>query len=448
MNDKQAAPATVDQAVEYIHAARDHREKNGLDNMIRLCALLGNPERALRAVHVAGTNGKGSTCACVDAMLRAAGYRVGLYTSPFLQRYAERIRIDGAPIGDRAFLAAFAPVHAAVELLRAQGIWPTPFEIGTALAFLAFAQADVDLCVMEVGLGGRMDPTNVLIPLVCAISAIGLDHQKSLGDTLAAIAGEKAGIIKPGVPVVTAAQSSPEIDAVFSVHAAGVGAPWFPLTGGEMTPLPFDPSMALGAQRAAFSYGGWTLSQVWLRLPGAHQLRNAATALAVIARLREIGLPIPDEAVVAGLAGVRWPGRLEYVSGNPGILLDGAHNAHGARALSRFISELPRDRLPATLLCGMMEEKCSEEMLDALATLAPRAVVTAPPDRRALSPETLAEGLRNRGMKVETQPAIAEALALACDRAGAGMVIVAGSLYLVGAVRALLCAEGAICDDA
>ncbi len=461
-----SSPWTVDRAVDYIHAARDHRGKNGLSNMVRLCARLGNPERALRAVHVAGTNGKGSTCACIDAMLRAAGYRVGLYTSPFLQHYTERIRLDGEPLGDAAFLAAFALVHAAVEALHAEDVWATPFEMGTAMAFLAFAQADVDVCVIEVGLGGRLDPTNVLTPLVCAITAIGLDHQALLGDTLTAIAAEKAGIIKPGVPVVIAAQSVPEIGEVFAARAAELGTPLYPLTGDELTPLPFDASLRLSAQRAAFAYGDWTLEQVWLRLPGAHQLRNAATALAVIARLREIGLPIPDEAVVAGLSGVRWPGRLEWFprkGDRPGVLLDGAHNAHGALALAEFVRSLPANvgeavnhaeaangaETPArVLLCGMLSEKLSENMLDALSGLAPRAFIVAPHDRRAIPPEQLAGKLAERGVEALPCGDVASAFAQACRAATPeGMVIAAGSLYLVGELRALLTAARLAPED-
>ncbi|MCL2545268.1 MAG: bifunctional folylpolyglutamate synthase/dihydrofolate synthase [Clostridia bacterium] len=444
---KDTLAKEVARAIDYIHAARDHRGKNGLVNMERLCALLGNPERGLRAIHVAGTNGKGSVCALLDAVLRAAGYRVGLYTSPFLQRYAERIRIGGAPIADAAFLSAFGPVRAAAERLRAEGVNPTPFELGTALAFVAFAQAGIDLCVIEVGLGGRLDPTNVLAPLVCAITAIALDHQSLLGDTLAAIAGEKAGIIKPGVPVITAAQSSPDVNEVFAACAGQVGAPWYPLTGNEMTPA--GSARSLPPQHAAFSYDGWTLPQVHLNLAGAHQLHNAAVALAVIARLREAGLAVPDRAACAGLESVRWPGRLEYVPGRPGILLDVAHNAQSARALADF-ADTPRalPDTPRVLLCGMLAEKISPDMADALAGLAPRAVTVAPAGRRSLPPEELAALLAGRGIhaqpSADARAALAEARRLA---APAGTVIVAGSLYLVGEVRALLCAEGAIADE-
>lgn len=435
---------TVEQAVGWIHAARETGRKSGLDNMRRLCALLGNPQNALHAIHVAGTNGKGSTCACIDAMLRAAGYRVGLYTSPYLQRYAERIRIGGVPIGEKGFLNAFAPVRAAVEALRVEGVQPTTFEIGTALAFMAFAQARVDVCVLEVGLGGRLDPTNVIEPMVCAITAIELDHQAILGETLEAIAGEKAGIIKPGVPVVTA-PADPQVNAVFAQASADRGAPWFPMHGAEMTAQPIDASLALTAQCAAFDWQGWSLSEVILRLPGAHQLQNAAVALAVVALLNGMGLCVSDAAVLQGLAGVRWPARLEYIPGVPGVLLDGAHNAHGARALAAYVADLPQQwaELPRVLLCGVLQEKATKEMVDALADLAPMAVVTAPEERRALPAQTLAEALAARGVRVMVDTEPAEAWVRARQAAGPdGLVIIAGSLYLVGAVRALLCAEG------
>ena len=427
MKDEQIK--AVAQAIGYIHAARDHCGKNGLANMERLCELLGNPERQLRAIHVAGTNGKGSVCACLDAMLRAAGYRIGLYTSPFLERYAERIRIDGTPISNAAFLAAFEPVHHAAEQLRTQGVYPTPFELGTALAFTAFAQAGVDLCVIEVGLGGRLDPTNVLTPLVCAITAIGLDHQHLLGDTLPAIAGEKAGIIKPGVPVATAAQSSPEVNAVFAARAAKIGAPWYPLGGNEMMPLAAG---GFRPQCATFSYGDWALPEVRLNLAGAFQLGNAAVALAVIPRLRETGLSIPDQAVLAGLANVRWPGRLEYIPATPGILLDGAHNVQGVQALVDFVDTphaLPNT--PRVLLCGMLATKASVEMTSALSKLAPQVIAVAPNGQRAFS-------------FAKVKSALDKARRLATPD---GTVIVAGSLYLVGEVRALLRQEGVIADD-
>lgn len=435
---------TVEQAVGWIHAARETGRKSGLENMRRLCALLGDPQNALHAIHVAGTNGKGSACACLDAMLRAAGYRVGLYTSPYLQRYAERIRISGEPIGDQEFLNAFGPVVAAVEVLRSEGVQPTTFEIGTALAFMAFAQARVEVCVLEVGLGGRLDPTNVIVPMVCAIMAIGLDHQAILGDTLEAIAGEKAGIIKPGVPVVTAPADA-QINAVFARATAERGAPWFPLRGGEMTALSIEASLSLTAQRASFVWQGWTLSEVVLRLTGAHQLQNAAVALAVVALLNGMGLCVSDAAVLQGLAGVRWPGRLEYIPGAPSVLLDGAHNAHGARALAAYVAALPEPwaKLPRVLLCGVLQEKATKEMLDALATLAPVAVVTAPQERRALPSQVLAAALTARGVRAVEHAEPAEAWVRARAAAGpGGLVIVAGSLYLVGAVRALLCAEG------
>jgi len=455
MNASSTNAWTAEQAVGYIHSARNNRGKNGLSNIVRLCELLGNPERGLRAVHVAGTNGKGSVCACLDAILRAAGYSVGLYTSPYLQRYAERVRINGTPISDAAFLSAFYPVYEATERLRAEGIWPTFFEIGTALAFTAFAQAGVNLCVVEVGLGGRLDPTNVLMPLVCAVTAIALDHQAQLGDTLTAIAGEKAGIIKPRVPVVTAAQASPDIDAVFAARAAQSGSPWHPLSGCEMMPLYPDDSpperspLALGVQHAVFSCGGWHIPRVRLRLLGAHQLRNAALALAVIARLRESGLNIPDEAALHGLEIVRWPGRLEYAPGRPGILLDGAHNAQALRALADFVREpnaVPD--YPHVLLCGAMAEHVSTQSVDTMAELAPLAITVAPVDRRAMPSGELATMLAERGAQVESHTDIHTALAKARSYATpSGTVITTGSLYLVGEVRAQLCAEGMIADE-
>ncbi len=425
---------TVAEAIDAIHAARGDGEKSGLDNMRLLCARLGDPQRAMRVIHVAGTNGKGSTCAFVDAMLRAAGVTVGLYTSPYLQRYQERIRIGGKPIDNAAFLRAFDLVWAQVEALRAEGVRPTTFEIGTALAFVAFVQAGVQLCVVEVGLGGRLDPTNVVQPIVCAITAIGMDHMRYLGNTITRIAREKAGIIKPGVPVITA-PAPREVTRVFAEVSSEQGARWDELTGDELTPLG-EP------QTCRLDMDGWVLPCVKLNLPGAHQLHNAATALAVIAELKRQGIAIPDEAVLEGLATVRWPGRLEYVEGSPRLLLDGAHNAQGARALAAYVATLPDDA-PRVLLCGVLAEKVSDEMIAALGSLAARAVTTVPADPRALSAGDLAAMLAARGVQTESCDVLANALARARQWAGPdGLVIVAGSLYLIGAVRALLMEEG------
>ncbi len=425
---------TVAEAIDAIHAARGDGEKSGLDNMRLLCARLGDPQRAMRVIHVAGTNGKGSTCAFLDAMLRAAHYTVGLYTSPYLQRYQERIRINGQPVDDAAFLRAFDAVWAQVEALRAEGIHPTTFEIGTALAFVAFVQAGVQLCVVEVGLGGRLDPTNVVQPVVCAITAIGMDHMQYLGDTIECIAREKAGIIKQGVPVITA-PAPRKVAQVFAAVSSEHGARWDELTGDELTPLD-------EAQTCRLDLDGWVLPRVKLNLAGAHQLDNAATALAVIAELRRQGYEIPDAAALQGLTTVRWPGRLEWIEASPALLLDGAHNAQGAQALAAYIATLPK-QARRVLLCGVLAEKVSDEMIAALASLAMQAVATTPGDPRALPAESLASQLAARGMAAESCERPADALVRARELAGPdGLVIVAGSLYLVGAVRALLAEEG------
>ena len=432
--EQGAAEAALTEAVAAIHAARGHSNKDGLKHMRQLCALLDDPQDGLIAIHVAGTNGKGSVCACLDAVLREAGYRVGLYTSPFLQQYQERIRIDGQPIDAHAFLRAYAPVRAAAEALRAQGVLPTPFELGTALAFVAFAQAGVDVCVLEVGLGGRLDPTNVVTPRIAAIAAIGMDHSAILGDTVEAIAAEKAGIIKSGVPVVTqAAQAS--VAEVFARAAQEKGAPWHPLTGAEMTAS--GASFSWTGQKGDFAWRGWALPGLTLRLLGAHQLHNAGTALAVLALLREGGWRVPDEAARRGLASVHWPARLEYVPGEPPMLLDGAHNAQGAQALAAFAEALPAPPwAERVLLCGILAKKISEDMLDALASLAPRAVVTEPPEQQPVPAQDLADALARRGVRVTVCAQPGRALAQARALTGAqGLLIAAGSLYLVGALR-------------
>ena len=304
---------TVQEAVAYIHSLYATGEKHGLDNMRALLSRLGDPQTGLAMAHVAGTNGKGSTCATLEAILRAAGLRTGLYTSPYLQRYNERIRIDGEPIGDEALTALVRDTAPAVEALAAQNIRVAEFEYGTALALCAFARAQVDVAVIEVGLGGRLDPTNVIRPLVCAVTAVGMDHMQLLGDTIEQIAAEKAGIVKPGVPVVIARMDE-RAQRVIERAAGAANAPALTLNGSEAVCL----SAGARKQRVRFRIGDFLLDDAQLALPGAHQLDNAACALACALRLRE-RFDIPDGALREGLACVRWPGRLEWM-GN--VLLD------------------------------------------------------------------------------------------------------------------------------
>lgn len=402
---------TYEQALAFIHGAHTFGKKNGLQNMHAMLSRLDNPQRRFASVHIGGTNGKGSTCAFIQAGLRCAGYRTGLYTSPFLTRYNERMRIDGVPIADEALAGVTGRVADVVYGLRQQGIAPTEFEIGTAIAFCFFAEEGVDIAVIEVGLGGRLDPTNVLQPLVCGIAAIDMDHTQTLGNTLEAIATEKAGIIKHDTPLVLSAQNDPAVQALVSRLCRERGAEFWlarPTTG-----LP-------------------------LGLLGAHQASNAGVADAVLRLLHDRGFDEIDEtSISAGLRRARWPGRLEWLAGEPRVLLDGAHNVQGARALADYIRERPRKK--TVLICGMLRDKDWEGMVPHLASFADEVIAVTPDSPRALDVQTLAEAFAIRDIPTGIFSDYAAALQLAQTCAGEdGRIVVAGSLYLVGGMRPLL----------
>lgn len=396
---------TYEQALAFIHGAAGHGKKVGLNNMRALLARLGNPERRFRSVHVAGTNGKGSVCAFVHAGLLLSGRKTGLYTSPFLQRYNERIRIDGMPIEDGALARYTSEVAREVEALRAEGVLPTEFEIGTAIAFLCFARERVDMAVIEVGLGGRFDPTNVITSEICAIASIGLDHTKTLGDTPEKIAFEKAGIAKPGVPLVLSAQVTGGPCEVIAAHCRAVGAP------------------LLFAEKEEHAQPG---------LNGAHQRFNAGVARTVLEMLG-----VPEERILEALRRTRWPARLEWLGGNPPLLLDGAHNPQGAQALARYVKGLERRK--TVLLCGILRDKDWHGIVKALAAVCDDAVTVSPDSHRALDGGELAEAFRAQGISAQSAENVSAALEIAKARAGAdGRVIAAGSLYLAGEVRTIL----------
>ncbi len=410
-------PFNYEDAIAYIHAAHENGKKNDLANMRLLLARLGNPEARFPALHVTGTNGKGSVCALLNAALQCSGYRTGLYTSPFLQRYNERMRIDGAPIPNARLAALLDTVAPHIEALRAEGVCPTEFEIGTALAFTYFAEENVDIAVVEVGLGGRLDPTNVLIPRVCAIASIGLDHTRVLGDTIEAIAGEKAGIAKPGVPLVLSAQGPESARAVVRARCEAVCAPFHVTDDAATVPT--------------------------VGLQGAHQAYNAALAARVLHVLVEQGWRVPDEAIAEGFRRARWPGRLEWVGGKPPLLMDGAHNPEGARALAAYVASLPRVR--TAMLLGMLMDKDWPEMARTLAPLADAVVTVSPDNYRALDAGALAKAVGEQGVPAEAAAALPDALARARELAGpSGRVVAAGSLYLIGSLRTLVLGQ----DDA
>lgn len=406
------APATA-----FLFSLERFGMKFGLANMVRLCQALGHPERACPSIHVAGTNGKGSVAAMVDTALRAAGRRCARYTSPHLARLEERFVIDGEEVSGDRLEAAARRVMTAIDALLASGAlegYPTFFEATTAAAFELFRDAAVEVAVVEAGLGGRLDATNVITPIATAIVSIDFDHQAQLGDTLASIAAEKAGIIKPGVPVVCGAMPA-EAMQVIAQTAANAGAPLL---------------RADGADTAA------RVAAVALSLAGAHQRANAAVALRLLETIDgdpQHGIRVPEAARLAGLGTAVWPGRLETIrwQGRP-ILLDAAHNPAGARALASYLAALaPQGGV--TLVFGAMKDKDVDRMLYELAPVVQALICTTAPTARAMPAHELADLARSRGIAADAVDAPIEALAHAL--AAPCPIVVAGSIFLIGAVR-------------
>jgi dihydrofolate synthase/folylpolyglutamate synthase len=385
-------------------------------------ARLGDPQRRFPALHIAGTNGKGSVAAMLESMLAAAGYRVGLYTSPHLVDLTERIRVGGRDIAAEDLVALAAEIRAVVT---GGGIDLTFFEFLTVMAFLHFARAGIGVAVVEVGLGGRLDATNVVDPAACAITTIGLDHVQWLGTTIDAIAAEKGVIIKPGRPVVLG-RIEGEASAVLTSIAATVGAP--------VAVCDRDYRIRPGDGGLEFEGLGWRIANLRVGLRGAHQRDNAATALAVLACVRGV-LPVGDDAIRRGLAEVRWPGRLEVLARAPLTILDGAHNAEGIAALVR---ELPAliDRRPLHLVFAVMGDKDWRPMVEQLAPLCTEAVVTEVLPPRGAPAAAVADAFRPFcGTLVEPDPV--RAWRRVTESAGrADAILATGSLFLVGALYA------------
>jgi len=415
--------------------------KLGLESVRALARALGDPQLKFPAIHIAGTNGKGSTAAMTASVLRAAGLRAGLYTSPHLVSITERIRIGAEEIAPDEFARLTADVRAAGERLVAENALPAPptfFEQVTMIAYLYFAEKKVDLAVLEVGLGGRLDATNICEPVVSAITPVGFDHQKYLGDTLESIAGEKAGIVKPGAPVVIAPQSV-EAMKVIVARCEEMNAPMI------VTSDPFDVEAAGGDEnigRYRFRYrassGEYALQ---LRLRGRHQVTNAVVAIHIAEQLRIAGFDIPRASIVAGLNNAEWPGRLEMIRPSPSqapLLLDGAHNIDGARSLRDFLNGHFRS-IPITIIFGAMADKSFGEMGDILFPAANQVIVTSVASPRAADIAAIAEAVNHDVIRMDNAgKALNEALRITPPD---GLIVVCGSLFLVGEVRQSLGAE-------
>lgn len=411
-------------ALEALYGFERRRDKLGLEGTRALLLALGSPEKRFRSALVAGTNGKGTVCALIERVLRAAGLRTGLFTSPHLVDFRERIRVAGRWADGSRLEARLDRIQALPE-----GRDRTFFEVCTALAFDDFAARDVEWAVVEVGMGGRLDCTNVLAPGVCAITGVGLDHTEILGETIERIAAEKAGILKPGVPAVAGAAMDPRALEVIERVAAERGCP---VVAAPRLEIRSDPAGFLLARAPETPWGPLALEAPHLR--GGFQAGNLALALGALAALRGAGVPIPAEAVLRGVREARWPGRFEPCPAQPRLWWDAAHNPEGALALVEAWhgSALPA---PRAIVCAVSNDKDVSAMLAALSRIAGGALLFATRSRsgRALEPGRVAEAAAALGIASRTMPDVESACRLALAHAGPdGLVLLTGSLFAVG----------------
>ena len=418
---------TYSSAVAYLYRLQKHGIKLGLATITALMARLGMPQTRYRTLHIAGTNGKGSTAAMAAALLQVAGYRVGLYTSPHLVEFRERICVNGEMIAE----SQVAQLTEQLQTLCQPDLSPTFFEYTTAMAFQHFADSGVDVAVLEVGLGGRFDATNVVTPMACAVTTISLDHQEYLGTTRSSIAFEKAGIIKPGVPVVLGRLEDDAWRTIEQV-ARERQAPVFRLNKDFRTE---------GEGPQQFSYRGLGMQYDGLTcaLEGRHQLDNAACALALLGAAAPQGIAVTAEAVRAGLRTVNWAGRLEVVDRRPTILLDGAHNPAAATALADYLMHSDRSHPfhPVVLVLGMMRDKDHRDFVEPLRGLVDEVVLTQADLPRSATAQELRASLEGLLPHTHVVPSLSDAMALARQLATPdGLVCVTGSLMLVGECKA------------
>ncbi len=444
---------------EFLFSLERFGMKFGLANMARLCEALDHPERSFRSVLVAGTNGKGSVTAMVEAMLREAGHRTARYTSPHLVRLEERFVIGGREIEPDTLDASIARLQTAIEGLMREGTLdapPTFFECATAVAFDLFREAGVEIAVLEVGLGGRLDATNIVTPIAAAIVSIDFDHQTQLGSTLASIASEKAGIVKRGVPLVCgpvpdealrviervcAEQRAPLRRADVDVRVSAAG-----LTGDQeirrtqishvlLDSCDFPPGLLNSCDSLHIASSRVTLNDVRLALRGAHQIDNARVAIELIDVLDGHGIRVAEDAMRAGLTNIAWPGRLEELHYQGcRVLLDAAHNPAGALALAAYLQETAAGGV--TLVFGAMRDKDVRQMLTAIAPAAREIICTTASTPRAMAADAIAETARPLHQHVRVEPDPIQALRAAC-RSG-NDVVIAGSIFLIGPIREML----------
>lgn len=415
---------TYEEALSYIHSICWKGSKLGLDRTRELLGKLNDPQKELKFIHIAGTNGKGSTAAMLSSILEEAGYRVGLYTSPFINRFNERMQVNHQPIPDEELAALTEYVRPYADAMADS---PTEFELITALAMVWFARQKCDIVVLEVGMGGELDSTNIIdVPEAAVIAAMGLDHVKELGPTMADIARAKAGIIKEGGRVVSYG-GNPEADEVIAAVCRARNASLCQPDFSAIVPGDFS------LEGQTFSYKGWC----GLRIPlvGAYQMNNAAVVLETVEVLRQRGWNISDEAVRQGLADTRWPARFEVLRRDPVFIVDGGHNPHGIRATAESLRRLFPGR-KITFVTGVMADKDVEHILGLIVPLADQFFTVRPDNPRAMDAGELARRIEAMGAKATACASVRDGVDRAIQAEGPhGVACALGSLYMSGEVR-------------
>ena len=421
---EQHKSLTYEEALAFIHGQTSSFCKPGLERISRLCEALGNPQDELKYVHIGGTNGKGSTSSMLSSILREQGLRVGLYTSPYIYRFNERIQINGESIPDRALIDLVKEIR---PICNAMTDKPTEFEIITAMAFRYFAQQGCDVVVLEVGLGGRLDSTNIIkAPLLSIVTGISLDHIAILGDTIEKIAYEKAGIIKPGAPVLYGGDSNEAYDVIRGV-AVERGSEIKRTERAEIT------NCKMSLSGGSFDYKEWR--EIELSLLGEYQFYNAAVVLEAVQILRNYGVKIDTGAVYRGIKAAKWPARFEILSDNPTVIFDGAHNEEGVRAATQSIEKYYPSG-DAVVFSGVLRDKDYKTIAKSISTVASTAFTVTPDNARALSAEEWAQTLNDEGVRAVACESTEEALRLGVEyatREGKPMFCL-GSLYTYSTV--------------
>jgi dihydrofolate synthase / folylpolyglutamate synthase len=418
----QALEEKYNETISFLYSLERFGILLGLDNITSLLEQLGNPQKSFPVVHVAGSNGKGSTSAFIFGALREAGYKTALYTSPHLNDFRERIKVNGSLVPKEAIVESVEKIRRIYDPERT-----TFFEFTTAVAFDFMARANPDIAVIEVGLGGRLDATNTVDPLVTLITDISREHEDYLGTGIAAVAGEKAGIIKPGIPLITGAGRSEARRVILeTARKASAAVREF---GRQFS------AKKTGANVFNYRSDKLALADVSLTMPGSHQMKNAALAIAVVEELRDQGYKISETAIRAGIQNTVFPGRFEILRRQPDVIIDGAHTPEGMRLLKSAFKRL----YPGTkslLLLGMLQDKNYEALLDIIAPIAREVVCVPPQGTRALDPEKLALLVRKKGIPSNWASDITEGFEMLLKKAKEhDVVLAAGSLYMIGQVR-------------